>query len=428
MRHPLRRAPRRGSGAGRAKAQAGRRSTYREDALALLAAEFHRFSPGDIRAALERACGSFPNAWGALQEAEEKGSQAALQLEPLDAPRPRLAEAGCLLAAGAAPPRSRRLRSEVRRVKARWERERSEFKMWADGLFYSLDKDGKEQLLDADGAQVMMEWEKPWMVRCVEALGIDSTSDVLEVGFGCGYSASCIQSAQPRSHTIIECSEPVLERLRDWAKTRPNVVVVEGTWQETLSSLGVFDCIFFDDYGTPGRADREMEEYCPKSKYQREYRDSLSHEGGTHFHGFLNIVLRWHARESTRITGYLEYPIAMQRDDVLASFEHTPVDPPAHCNYWPSEICKQAVVPLFVKQQLNSEQDPGLTTAIEQPQPASPSCSEGSTSLHGARAASSDHSTCSGAEALAAEKDVCGALLSEGPVRRGRKRPLSCGR
>ncbi|CAK0900017.1 unnamed protein product [Prorocentrum cordatum] len=64
-------------------------------------------------------------------------------------------------------------------------------------------------------------------------------------------------------------------------------------------------------------------------------------------------------RESPRESRatWIEYPIAMQRDDVLASFEHTPVDPPAHCNYWPSEICKQAVVPLFVKQQLNSEQE-----------------------------------------------------------------------
>jgi hypothetical protein len=296
--------------------------------------------------------------------------------------------------------------------------------MWADGLFYSLDRDGKEQLLDADGAQVMMEWEKPWMVRCVEALAIDGTCDVLEVGFGCGYSADCIQNARPRSHTIIECSEPVLERLREWAKTRPNVVVVEGTWQEKLSSLGVFDCIFFDDYGTPGRADREMEEYCPASVYRREYTDSVSREGGTHFHGFLNIVLRWHARESTRITGYLEYPIAMQRDDVLASFEHTPVDAPAHCDYWPGELCKQAVVPLFVKQSLDNEQeDLAPATASEQPQPASPSCSEGSTSVCGARGASSGRSTCSGAEVSPAEKDA-----GDAPLRRGRKRPLSCSR
>ena len=32
--------------------------------------------------------------------------------------------------------------------------------------------------------------------------------DVLEIGFGCGYSASRIQSFKPRSHTIIECCLP----------------------------------------------------------------------------------------------------------------------------------------------------------------------------------------------------------------------------
>lgn len=32
-----------------------------------------------------------------------------------------------------------------------------EFQDWADGLFYSLDRAGQEQLLDADGTQVMME-------------------------------------------------------------------------------------------------------------------------------------------------------------------------------------------------------------------------------------------------------------------------------
>jgi hypothetical protein len=251
--------------------------------------------------------------------------------------------------------------------------------MWADGLFYSLDRDGQEQLLDADGAQVMMAWERPYMVRCVEALKIDSTSDVLEVGFGCGYSANRIQAEGPRSHTIIECSETVLERLREWARTRPNVIVVEGTWQETLPTLGVFDCIFFDDYGTPGRADREMEEYCPRASYKQEYAEALSHDGGTHFHGFLNIALRWHARESTRITGYLEYPIAMQRDDVLASFDHTPVDPPAHCDYWPTELTKEAVVPLFVKQAAAEEQ--GAHPPLgEQGAPRSPCGSEGSTS------------------------------------------------
>ena len=72
------------------------------------------------------------------------------------------------------------------------------------------------------------------------------------MGFGCGYSADRIQAARPRQHTIIECAEPVLVRLRAWAAERPSVVVVEGTWQATLPDLGKFDAIFFDDFGAPG--------------------------------------------------------------------------------------------------------------------------------------------------------------------------------
>lgn len=356
----------------------GVREVYEREALALLEAEFHRFSTADIRRTFARSGGCYERAW-VLLDGEDTGTKAELSLRPLDDPRPRSVEAGRPLEGPRRSPRSLRLRREVSGVQRRWARDRSEFKMWADGLFYSLDRDGQEQLLDADGAQVMMAWERPYMVRCVEALKIDSTSDVLEVGFGCGYSANRIQAEGPRSHTIIECSETVLERLREWARTRPNVIVVEGTWQETLPTLGVFDCIFFDDYGTPGRADREMEEYCPRASYKQEYAEALSHDGGTHFHGFLNIALRWHARESTRITGYLEYPIAMQRDDVLASFDHTPVDPPAHCDYWPTELTKEAVVPLFVKQAAAEEQ--GAHPPLgEQGAPRSPCGSEGSTS------------------------------------------------
>ena len=58
------------------------------------------------------------------------------------------------------------------------------------------------------------------------------------------------------------CAEPVLERLRAWAATRPGVVVVEGTWQATLPDLGEYDAIFFDDFGAPGLSEHEMMAGC----------------------------------------------------------------------------------------------------------------------------------------------------------------------
>ena len=145
-------------------------------------------------------------------------------------------------------------------------------KAWADGQRFGRDERGEEQLVDENGTQVMMAWERPYMVRCIDALQITESDSVLEVGFGCGYSADRIQAAltltltptltltltpnpnpnqaaRPRQHTIIECAEPVLVRLRAWAAERPSVVVVEGTWQATLPDLGTYDAIFFDDFG-----------------------------------------------------------------------------------------------------------------------------------------------------------------------------------
>ena len=71
---------------------------------------------------------------------------------------------------------------------------------------------------------------------------------VLEIGFGCGYSADRIQELRPRSHTVVEPDPVVLERLRAWAEIRPGVTIVEGFWQTALPALGRFDAIFFDDF------------------------------------------------------------------------------------------------------------------------------------------------------------------------------------
>ena len=85
---------------------------------------------------------------------------------------------------------------------------------WAQTLLFSQDLNGEEQLLDSAGTQVMMQWERPYMVRCIDRLNITPDCAVLEIGFGCGYSAERIQRAGPRLHTIIECADAVLERLR----------------------------------------------------------------------------------------------------------------------------------------------------------------------------------------------------------------------
>ena len=113
------------------------------------------------------------------------------------------------------------------------------------------------------------------MEACADALQVDESSRVLEIGFGCGYSSNHIQMQRPKQHVIIECSEPVLQRLRPWAASRPGVLVVEGTWQTVLPTLGEFDCIFFDDFGAPGLSEREMMQSCASEASDRDGQSSL---------------------------------------------------------------------------------------------------------------------------------------------------------
>jgi hypothetical protein len=111
---------------------------------------------------------------------------------------------------------------------------------------FGVDEKGQEILLKEGRYQVMMAWEKPYMEACIDAL--KPSGDVLEVGFGLGYSANRIQFYHPKTHTIIECDPVVIAKAKEWAKGRSGVTIIEKTWQEALPGLGQFDVIFFDDY------------------------------------------------------------------------------------------------------------------------------------------------------------------------------------
>ena len=117
-----------------------------------------------------------------------------------------------------------------------------------DSLVYKKDRFGKDVLVDVDSSEVMTYWEKPYMEALVDKL--KPFGDVLEVGFGLGYSADAIQKYDITSHTIIECDSTVLERTREWAKKQKHkVVIIEGTWEDQVPLLDQrFDSIFYDDF------------------------------------------------------------------------------------------------------------------------------------------------------------------------------------
>ena len=116
------------------------------------------------------------------------------------------------------------------------------------------DAHGKEVLLKDGKFQVMMEWEKPYMQACIDAL--KPFGDVLEVGFGRGYSASGFRpiTQKPYDHRIPSRSRRESTRM---GKKISHVTIIEDTWQNALPKLGVFDCIFFDDY--PLQSEEEMQ-------------------------------------------------------------------------------------------------------------------------------------------------------------------------
>jgi len=119
-------------------------------------------------------------------------------------------------------------------------------------LMYNKDENNKDILTDATGThQVMMEWEKPYMEAMVEKL--NPSGDVLEIGFGLGYSANAIQKFDINSHTIIEQDKNVLKKLKEWAPLQKHKVnIIEGYWQDNLPSMiQKFDSFLFDDYPHP---------------------------------------------------------------------------------------------------------------------------------------------------------------------------------
>ena len=112
---------------------------------------------------------------------------------------------------------------------------------------YIKDEYDKDLLFDEDcGYQTMMQWEKPYMDAIIENLS--PMGDVLEIGFGLGYSANKIQSFNINSHTIIENNPVVFEILKKWALKQKNKVnIIFGNWQEVLPNLKEkYDSIFFE--------------------------------------------------------------------------------------------------------------------------------------------------------------------------------------
>ncbi|CCF56109.1 hypothetical protein KAFR_0A06740 [Kazachstania africana CBS 2517] len=116
-----------------------------------------------------------------------------------------------------------------------------------DSLITKENKDG-----------VMMDWEDEIMKLAANTIfpDLSNTTDsiVLNIGFGMGIIDSYIEEKKPKMHYICEAHPDVLQKMKEdgWYE-KPNVVILEGKWQDTLNALldegeVFFDGIYYDTF------------------------------------------------------------------------------------------------------------------------------------------------------------------------------------
>tara|TARA_R100000458_G_C8252317_1_gene229011 strand:+ start:755 stop:1393 length:639 start_codon:yes stop_codon:yes gene_type:complete len=156
-------------------------------------------------------------------------------------------------------------------------------------LTYTKDKNNEDILLDSNNEQVMMEWEKSYMEACIEKL--QPRGDVLEIGFGMGYSATAIQKYNPKSYTIVECDPVVIKKCKLWAKDYSNINIIESRWQDVIctSRLNNYDEIFFDDFPNNVKKLQGVELFQVSSR----------------IHIFIELLRQYHLNPGAKISAYI---------------------------------------------------------------------------------------------------------------------------
>ncbi|KAG5188203.1 hypothetical protein JKP88DRAFT_178186 [Tribonema minus] len=220
-------------------------------------------------------------------------------------------------------------------------------------LVYSTDDKGKEILVldTANGSMpymgsntvVMMEWEKEYMQALVQALRVETSSNVLEIGWGCGYSANAIQAHKPQQHVIIECSDDVLQRAVPWAARQSGARMVQGFWQDVLASQDKlsnvkFDRVFFDDFPLPAADGAASSAAAAPDSALTESTPARSR-----WCDFVEACLP-HMAEGGIITGYMARPVDLEVAGVDVQISTCAVHVPDNCPYFPYD---QACVALI---------------------------------------------------------------------------------
>ena len=191
---------------------------------------------------------------------------------------------------------------------------------------FTRDQNNKNILLDPTHShQIMMEWEKPYMEACIQKL--QPFGDVLEIGFGLGYSATEIQKFPINSYTLIECDLETYKRALEWKeKYDHKITIIHSKWENIHKKLPKFDSIFFDDYdvGTIEYCKNGMDISCRNMFFIETIKNNLKDYCRFSFYCALNKDF---LEEYERTWGvYKNYKIKK-------NFEEYKINVPENCNY-----------------------------------------------------------------------------------------------
>tara|TARA_R100001129_G_scaffold33386_2_gene22563 strand:- start:19639 stop:20757 length:1119 start_codon:yes stop_codon:yes gene_type:complete len=110
----------------------------------------------------------------------------------------------------------------------------------------------KDRIFYSDGNKnkgiVMDKIAKPITEEFCSIVG-KSRGDILDIGFGLGYSADRFYSMGVKSYTCIEINKQIYDTAIKWAEDKDNVNIIYGDWIDIIPTLNKkFDGIFMDTY------------------------------------------------------------------------------------------------------------------------------------------------------------------------------------
>jgi len=123
--------------------------------------------------------------------------------------------------------------------------------------------------------EIMEDWQIPIM-KVMAQFVAESGGDVLEIGMGRGVASDFIQEHNPKSHTLVECNDAIVENFQKWQSKYPgrDTRMVHGMWQDKLDELGTYDGIFFHTY--PLTSEEFVEQVVQSSTFAEHFFEPAS--------------------------------------------------------------------------------------------------------------------------------------------------------